>query len=115
MTTPCRQGRAVKAHTRRADAPWTAILVKRRHVDVDDVSRQGCSLKGPEPLDVGRIGLLTVTIGGQTLVELFRVARIVSAPDADSLYEAGVEFLPFPGGAPSLHDLAAQLDEFHSS
>lgn len=104
----------MKRTTRRADAPWTAILVKRRHVDVDDVSRQGCSLKGPEPLDVGRIGLLTVTIGGQTLVELFRVTRSVSAPDAESRYEAGVEFLPFPSSTPSLHDLAAQLDESHS-
>ena len=72
-------------------------------------------MKCAEPLDVGKIGMLAVDIGGRLHLELFRVARSSAVPGADWLYESGVEFLPMPAESPSLHDLAAQLDESHSS
>lgn len=104
----------VTRSSRLSDAPRTAILVRRRLVDLEDVSRKGCCFRGAELLDVGRIGLLAVTIAGQVHVDLFRVARSASVPGTDSVYKAGVEFLPMPADAPSLHDLAAQLDESHA-
>jgi hypothetical protein len=97
------------------NGPRTAVLVRRQRVNLDDVSRKGCRFKGAEPLDVGHVGMLAVTIAGHVHVELFRVARSSSLPDSEWLYETGIEFLPMPAGTPSLHDLAAQLDHSHSS
>ena len=97
---------------RRDEGPRTAVLVGRRLVDLDTVSRRGCSFKGLEPLSVGDVGLLSVTVAGQVHVQLFRVARTTALPDANHLYEAGVEFLPTPASARSLHDLAAELDRY---
>ena len=99
----------------RSDAPRTAVLVRRQRVDLGDVSRKGCRFKGEEPLDVGQVGMLAVTIEGQVHVELFRASRASALPGRDLRYEAAVEFLPMPAGTPSLHDLAAQLDAQHSS
>lgn len=94
--------------------PHTAVLVRRRVVDLASVSRRGCSFRGADPLGVGEVGLLSVSVGGQVHVQLFRVARTAPVPDDEQLYEAGVEFLPTPASTPSLHDLAAQLDQSHS-
>jgi hypothetical protein len=104
----------VKAAIKGARAPRTAVLAGRQPVDVDDVSRTGCRLTGPEALGVGDIGMLTVTIDGEVHVDLFRVSRSDTLPGDARLYQVGVEFLPMPGGARSLHDLAAQLDDSHS-
>jgi hypothetical protein len=100
----------VEKHLRHDDAPRTAVLVRHRLVDLDTVSRSGCSFKALDPLSVGDVGLLSVNVAGQVHVQLFRVARATGVADANSLYEAGVEFLPTPASAPSLHDLAAELD-----
>jgi hypothetical protein len=97
----------------RDDLPHTAVLVRRRLVDLASVSRRGCSFRGSDPLGVGDVGLLSVVVAGQVHVQLFRVARSVAVPDGERLYEAGVEFLPTPASAPSLHDLAAQLEQSH--
>lgn len=95
-------------------APRTAVLVRRQRVEVDDVSRTGCRLTGPDSLEVGEVGMLTINIDGEIYVELFRVSRSSTLPGAKRLYQSGVEFLPMPAGARSLHDLAAQLDDSHS-
>lgn len=95
-------------------APRTAVLARRQRVDVADVSRTGCRLTGPRSLDVGEVGVLTVTIDGEIHVELFRVSRSETLPGEGRLCQSGVEFLPMPAGARSLHDLAAQLDDSHS-
>ena len=100
--------------SQRDDVPHTAVLVRRRLVDLASVSRRGCSFRGSDLLAVGDVGLLSVTVAGQAHVQLFRVARSAAVPDAENLYEAGVEFLPTPASAPSLHDLAAQLEESQS-
>ena len=40
---------------------------------------------------------------------MFRL--LLQRQGADQLYEAGIEFLPMPADMPSLHDVAAQLDQ----
>jgi hypothetical protein len=99
----------------RTAPPRTAVLVSRRRIDVGDVSRKGCRLETREPLSVGDVGMLAVDIEGQTHVELFRVSRSALIAGGEPRYEAGVEFLPMPAGTPSLQDVAAVLDESHSS
>jgi hypothetical protein len=94
----------------RGGLPRTAVVVRRKAVDVDDVSRQGCSFRTAEPLLVGDIGLLSVSVAGQLHVQLFRVARAACVPGHPDVYEAGVEFLPMPASAPTLHELVAHLD-----
>lgn len=110
MVASPRLGAAVEQNSRYDEGPRTAVLVRRHLVDVDTVSRRGCSFKALDPLSVGDVGLLSVNVAGQVHIQLFRVARTTGLPDANSLYEAGVEFLPTPASAPSLHDLAAGLD-----
>jgi hypothetical protein len=104
----------VENTSRRDDLPHTAVLVRRRLVNLASVSRGGCSFQASEPLDVGEVGLLSVTVAGQVHVQLFRVARSAAVPGGERLFEAGVEFLPTPASAPSLHDFAAQLDRAQS-
>lgn len=53
--------------------------------------------------------MLTVDIEGQRHIEMFRVSHTRELPGR--LYEAGVEFLPIPADAASLHDVIAQLDQ----
>jgi hypothetical protein len=113
-----RQTPARSAVTRSAasDPPSrTAVLGRPEHVDVDDVSRSGCRLTGPTLLNVGEVGVLTVTIDGETHVELFRVSRCAEVRASRPLFHSGVEFLPMPAVTRSLHDLAARLDESHST
>ena len=95
-------------------APRTAVLARRQPVDIDDVSRSGCRLTGAEALGVGDIGVLTVTINGEVHVDLFRVSRSDTLPGDAHLFQMGVEFLPMPGSARSLHEFVAQLDDSHS-
>ena len=97
------------------DAPRTAVLASRQRVDIDDVSRTGCRLTGTEWMEVGTVGVLTVSIDGVIHVELFRVARSCPRPGGAGLCQSGVEFLPMPGETRSLHDLAAQLDDSHAN
>lgn len=92
------------------DTPRRAILVGRQRVGIDDVSRTGCRFQGPQPLAIGAIGILAVDIAGERHVELFRVSRSGALPGDDRLYEAGVEFLPIPAEAASLHHVVGQLD-----
>jgi hypothetical protein len=94
---------------KRAEGPRRAVLVRRQSVGIADVSRTGCRLEGPVPLTVGMVGLLTVEIGGDPHIELFRVSRSRQS-GMGGQYEAGVEFLPLPTDAPSLHDLLAEFD-----
>jgi hypothetical protein len=96
---------------RRDSPPRTAVLVRRRIVDLDNVSRRGCSLKTPEPLGVGDVGLLSVCVAGQMHTQLYRVTRSAIVPGDDRLYEAGVEFLPVPASTRAIHDLAARLGD----
>ena len=95
-------------------ASRTAVLARHQPVDVDNVSRTGCRLRGAMPLEVGAIGMLAVNIGGETLVELFRVSRSSALTGISQGCELGVEFLPMPAAARSLHDLAAHLDDSHA-
>jgi hypothetical protein len=104
----------LEKNERRDDPPRTAVLVRRRIVDLDNVSRRGCSFKTLERLDVGDVGLLSVNVAGQMHTQLYRVARSATVPGDDRLYEAGVEFLPMPASTRSIHDLAAQLDDSQS-
>lgn len=97
-----------------ADAPRRAVMVRRQTVGIADVSRTGCRLEGALPLTIGMIGMLTVEIAGQPHIELFRVSRSGVRPGTGRQYEAGVEFLPLPADAPSLHDLLAQFDQSHN-
>lgn len=94
--------------------PRTAVLASRQPVDVDNVSRTGCRLTGAIALEVGAIGMLAVNVGGEVLVELFRVSRARALAGGKPGCELGVEFLPMPAAARSLHDLAAQLDDSHA-
>ena len=57
--------------------------------------------------------MLTVEIGGESHVEVFRVSRAADQAPGRPPHESGVEFLPMPAGLPSLHDVAARLDERH--
>jgi hypothetical protein len=95
----------------RQDAPRRAVLVSRRRVGIGDVSRAGCRFEASQPLEVGAVGMLAVEIAGRSHVEMFRVSRTRSIPGDDHRYEAGVEFLPIPADAASLHDIAAQLEQ----
>lgn len=99
----------MKSSSGRPETPGRAVLVRRQHVDIADVSRSGCRLEGAQPMPVGAVGMLSVEIEGESHVELFRVCR-AGAASPDGRYESGVEFLPLPAGAPSIHELAAQLD-----
>jgi hypothetical protein len=84
--------------------------VRRQRADIGDVSRTGCRLEVSQPLGIGAVGMLAVEVAGTLRVELFRVSRAGAVPGAAGLYEAGVEFLPMPAEAPSLHDVVAELD-----
>jgi hypothetical protein len=90
-------------------APRRAILVRRQHVGIADVSRTGCHLESKEPLTTGHVGILAVSIEGQTHVEFFRVCR-AGQVQGDTRFEAGVEFLPMPAETASLHDIIGQFD-----
>jgi hypothetical protein len=105
----------VKRSDEASAAPRTAVLVRRQQVDIEDMSRKGCRFDSREARAVGEIGMLTASIDGQMHVELYRVTRSVAAPGTHDRFETGVEFLPMPAGTPSLHDLAARLDDSHSS
>ena len=91
----------------------TAVLSRRQPVSVHDVSRHGCRWTGSTAMEVGTVGLLTVDIEGHPHVELFRVSRSRLTPGG--AYESAVEFLPMPAVTRSLHDLAAELDDSHST
>ena len=91
-------------------APRRAILVRRQHVGIGDVSRTGCHLESTEPLTTGHVGILAVNIEGQTHVEFFRVCRASQVQGDDTHFEAGVEFLPMPAETASLHDIIGQFD-----
>ena len=104
----------VKAPVEWKLVPRTAVLARRQPVAVEDVSRTGCRLTGPEALDVGQVGVLAVDVEGEIRIELFRVSRTTTLAGEVPLHQAGLEFLPMPAGAPSLHDLAAQLDDSHA-
>ena len=91
--------------------PRRAILARRQPVDIKDVSRGGCRVECTQPLPVGAVGVLAVAIEGEMHAEVFRVSRARAIPGDEQHYEAGVEFLPVPAETPSLHDLAAQLDQ----
>ena len=96
---------------KRAEVPGRAVLVRRQQVGIADVSRTGCCLEGTMPLAIGMVGMLAVEIAGHFHIEMFRVSRSRLRPDGDGRYEAGVEFLPLPAEAPSLHDLLSQFDQ----
>lgn len=100
----------MKPLSERMDAPKRAVLVARRVVDIGDVSRTGCRLEADEPLPVGSVGMLSVTISGEVHLEMFRVSRTNPLPKTDHLYEIGVEFLPLPAERASLQDVVAQLE-----
>ena len=99
----------------RPEPPGRAVLACRRRVGIADVSRAGCRFEGSEPLEVGAVGMLAVEIAGRNHVEMFRVSRSRALPGGDHRYEAGVEFLPIPADAASLHDIAAQLEQNNRS
>jgi hypothetical protein len=86
-----------------------AIVERKQPIDIKDVSRGGCCLEGSQPLPVGAVGVLAVTIDGEVHAEVFRVARSGSLAEGDQ-YQAGVEFLPMPADMPSLAEIVAQLD-----
>lgn len=94
----------------RIDAPRRAVLVARRAVDIGDVSRTGCRFAAAEPLPVGSVGMLSVTISGEVHLEMFRVSRANPLPTTHQLYEIGVEFLPLPAEHASLQDVVVQLE-----
>lgn len=85
-----------------------AVLMHVQHVDIADVSRIGCRLDASHPLEVGAVGVLAANIDGEVHLEYFRVTRWLEA-DASGRCQAGVEFLPVPADAPSLHDVVAYL------
>jgi hypothetical protein len=87
-----------------------AILERRQPIDIRDVSRGGCCVHAAQPLPVGSVGVLAVTIDGETHAEVFRVARSAIAPGPGSRYQAGVEFLPMPAEMRSLAEIVSQLD-----
>jgi len=91
-----------------------AVLMQLQHVEIADISRTGCRLSAPRPLEVGSVGMLAADIDGQVHVEYFRVSRVVTRTNGEAGYETGVEFLPVPADTPSLHDLAAYLEQSHS-
>jgi hypothetical protein len=97
------------------ERPRRAVLVRHQQVGIGDVSRTGCRFEASEPLAVGAVGMLTVEIEGRRHVELFRVCRSRAIPGGSRLYETGVEFLPMPAEAASLHDIAAQLEQNNHS
>jgi hypothetical protein len=94
--------------------PRRAILVHKQRVGIEDMSRMGCRFETAEPLSTGDVGILAVDIEGQAHVEFFRVSRITAVAGADGVYEAGVEFLPMPAEAASLHDIIGQFDRSDS-
>ena len=98
----------------RVHGPKRAVLVARSAVDIGDVSRSGCRFDATEPLPVGSVGMLSVTISGVIHLEMFRVSRTNPVPKEDHMYEIGVEFLPLPAERASLQDVVVQLESIDS-
>ena len=98
----------------RVFGPKRAVLVARSAVDIGDVSRNGCRFDAPEPLPVGSVGMLSVSISGEQHLEMFRVSRTSGVPKDDQMYEIGVEFLPLPAERASLQDVVVQLESLDS-
>jgi PilZ domain len=98
----------------RVQGPKRAVLIGRRTVDIGDVSRMGCRFNAAEPLAVGSVGMLSVTISGQIHVEMFRVSRADRLSKDERLYEIGVEFLALPAERASLQDVIVQLESLDS-
>ena len=104
----------MKPLSSRVHGPKRAVLVTRSAVDIGDVSRTGCRFKTADPLSVGSVGMLAVTISGEQHIEMFRVSRTNPLPKDDRLYEIGVEFLPLPAEHASLQDVVVQLESLDS-
>ncbi len=104
----------MKPLSSRVHGPKRAVLVARSAVDIGDVGRSGCRFETADPLPVGSVGMLSVTISGEPHLEMFRVSRTNPAPNDDRLYEIGVEFLPLPAERASLQDVVVQLESLDS-
>ena len=104
----------MKPLSSRVHGPKRAVLVARSAVDIGDVSRSGCRFAAAEPLPVGSVGMLSVTISGEQHLEMFRVSRATALPKDDHSYEIGVEFLPLPAEHASLQDVVVQLESLDS-
>ena len=104
----------MKPLSSRVQGPKRAVLVTRSAVDIGDVSRSGCRFETSDPLPVGSVGMLSVTISGEQHLEMFRVSRAKPMPKHDRLYEIGVEFLPLPAEHASLQDVVVQLESLDS-
>ena len=98
----------------RVHGPKRAVLVARRAVNIGDVSRTGCRFSSAEPLPIGSVGMLSVTILGEVHLEMFRVSRATTQSEDDHQYEIGVEFLPLPAERASLQDVVVQLESLDS-
>lgn len=104
----------MKQLSSRVHGPRRAVLVTRSAVDIGDVSRTGCRFEASEPLPVGSVGMLSVTISGEVHVEMFRVSRANPAPKDEHTFEIGVEFLPLPAEHASIQDVVVQLESIDS-
>ena len=104
----------MKPLSSRVHGPKRAVLVTRSAVDIGDVSRSGCRFATADPLPVGSVGMLSVTISGEQHLEMFRVSRTNQLREDDHLYEVGVEFLPLPADRASLQDIVVQLESLDS-
>jgi len=98
----------------RVHGPKRAVLVARSVADIGDVSRSGCRFETADPLPVGSVGMLTVTISGEPHLEMFRVSRTNPLSTHERMYEIGVEFLPLPAEHASLQDVVVQLESLDS-
>ena len=86
----------------------------RSAVDIGDVSRSGCRFETADPLPVGSVGMLSVTISGEQHLEMFPACPNESDTDRRSPVQNRLEFLPLPAEHASLQDVVVQLESLDS-
>jgi hypothetical protein len=68
-------------------------LIARLQLLVIDVSPRGCLLESRQPLALGRVGTVRITVNERCYVEDVRVTRCEPVSGQGSTYHMGVEFL----------------------
>jgi hypothetical protein len=70
-----------------------AVLMREHRMRIVDVSRSGCLIESPQPLEVGTVGRLRLRLGPAECSDDVEVVRCDAVGLAHVVYYIGVRFL----------------------
>jgi hypothetical protein len=91
--------------------PALGVLIRIVPVRIRDVSAAGCLLESEGPLPEGAVGLLELTIDGESQSETLRICRSTQMPGSPWPWRSGAHFLTL--GAPessSVRNVVARFE-----